>query len=76
MESLDRVRKWIVQLPETGPALVALGIVLQLLFGESVEFIAGDVTGNIIGPVGQLGTAGVVGLVAIAIFLYFFNKRA
>ncbi len=76
MEVLDSVRKWIVQLTEIGLALVALGIVLQLLFGENVEFITGDVTGNIIALVGQLGAAGVVGLVAIAIILYLFNKRA
>ena len=76
MEVLDRVRNWVVQLTEIGLALVALGIVLQLLFGENVEFITGDVTGNIIVLVGQLGAAGVVGLVAIAIILYLFNKRA
>ena len=76
MEVLDSVRKWVVQLTEIGLALVALGIVLQLLFGENVEFITGDVTGNIIALVGQLGAAGVVGLVAIAIILYLFNKRA
>lgn len=76
MEVLDRVRNWIVQLTEIGLALVALGIVLQLLFGENVEFIAGNVTGNIIALVSQLGAAGVVGLVAIAIILYLFNKRA
>ncbi len=75
MEVLDRVRNWIVQLTEIGLALVALGIVLQLLFGANVEFIAGNVTGNIIGLVSQLGAAGVVGLVAIAIILYLFNKR-
>ena len=75
MEVLDSVRKWVVQLTEIGLALVALGIVLQLLFGENVEFITGDVTGNIIALVGQLGAAGVVGLVAIAIILYLFNKR-
>ena len=76
MEVLDRVRNWVVQLTEIGLALVALGIVLQLLFGENVEFITGDVTGNIIALVAQLGAAGVVGLVAIAIILYLFNKRA
>lgn len=75
MEALGRIQKWVMQLTEIGLALVALGIVLQLLFGNNVEFITGNVTGNIIGLIGQLGAAGVVGLVAIAIIVWLFSKR-
>ena len=75
MEILDRTRKWVMQLTEVGLALVALGIVLQLLFGNKVAFVTGDVTANIISLVGELGSAGVVGLVAVAIILYLFSKR-
>jgi len=75
MEILDRTRRWVMQLTEVGLALVALGIVLQLLFGQKVAFVTGDVTANIIGLVGELGSAGVVGLVAVAIILYLFSKR-
>jgi hypothetical protein len=75
MEMLDRVRKWIMQLTEVGLALIALGIVLQLLFGKAVAFVTGDVTGNIIALVGQLGANGVVGLIAIAIILYLFSRK-
>ena len=76
MEVLDRIRRGVMQLTEIGLALVALGIVLQLLFGANVEFITGNVTGNIIALIGQLGSAGVVGLVAVAIILYLFSKRS
>lgn len=76
MEVLGRIQKWVMQLTEIGLALVALGIVLQLLFGNNVEFITGNVTGNIIALIGQLGAAGVVGLVAIAIIVWLFSKRA
>ena len=48
MEVLGRLQKWVMQLTEIGLALVALGIVLQLLFGNNVSFITGNVTGNII----------------------------
>ena len=76
MEVLDRIRRGVMQLTEVGLALIALGIVLQLLFGQNVEFITGNVTGNIIALIGQLGGAGVVGLVAVAIILYLFSRRA
>ena len=76
MEVLGRLQKWVMQLTEIGLALVALGIVMQLLFGNNVLFITGNMTGNIIALIGQLGAAGVVGLVAIAIIVWLFSKRA
>ena len=76
MEVLGRLQKLVMQLTEIGLALVALGIVLQLLFGNNVSLITGNVTGNIIALIGQLGAAGVVGLVAIAIIVWLFSKRA
>jgi hypothetical protein len=76
MEILGKIKSWVMQLTEIGLALLALGIVLQLLFGKGVAFITGDVTGNIISLVGDLGGAGVVGLVAIAIILHLLGKRS
>jgi hypothetical protein len=76
MEILGKIKSWVMQLTEIGLALLALGIVLQLLFGSNVAFITGDVTGNIISLVGNLGGAGVVGLVAIAIILHLLGKRS
>jgi hypothetical protein len=76
MEVLGKIKSWVMQLTEIGLALLALGIVLQLLFGNNVAFITGDVTGNIISLVGDLGGAGVVGLVAIAIILHLLGKRS
>jgi hypothetical protein len=76
MEVLGKIKSWVMQLTEIGLALLAIGIVLQLLFGNNVAFITGDVTGNIISLVGDLGGAGVVGLVAIAIILHLLGKRS
>ena len=76
MDVLGKIKSWVMQLPEIGLALLALGIVLQLLFGQNVAFITGDVTGNIMGLVADLGGAGVIGLVAIAIILHLLGKRA
>ena len=52
-------------------ALLGLGIVLALLGGQ-VPFL-GDVAGNIINLVDQLGSAGVVGLIAAIVILNFYK---
>ena len=52
-------------------ALLGLGIVLALLGGQ-VPFL-GDVAGNIINLVDQLGGAGVVGLIAAIVILNFYK---
>ena len=72
---MDKVKKWIAQVTELGLLLVALAIVLQILVGDSLGFF-GDVVGNLIALINQLGENGVVGLVAIAIILWLFAKRS
>ena len=52
-------------------ALLGLGIVLALLGGD-VPFL-GDVAANIISLVDQLGSAGVVGLIAAIVILNFYK---
>ena len=47
--------------------LVGLGVVGGVVFGD-MAFV-GDVLGNLVGLVSQLGDAGVVGLIAAAILL-------
>jgi hypothetical protein len=74
MEVFDKAKAWIVRITELGLLLVALGIVLQMLFGTNVVFF-GDIVGNVIKLVSALGSNGVVGLVAIAIILYLFNRK-
>ena len=76
MDVLGKIKSWVMQLTEIGLSLLALGIVLQLLFGQNVAFITGDVSGNIMSLVADLGGAGVIGLVAIAIILYLLGKRS
>ncbi len=76
MELLERVKRWVGQITELGLLLVALGIVLQILFGATVAFITGDIVGNLITLITALGDNGVVGLIALAIILWLFSKRA
>ena len=60
-------------LTSLGLALLALGIVVGLLSGGgSIPFV-GNIAGNIISLVGQLGNAGIVGLVAVGVILWLFR---
>ena len=75
MELLERVKRWVGQITELGLLLVALGIVLQILFGATVAFITGDIVGNLIGLIQALGGNGMAGLVALVIILWLFSSR-
>jgi hypothetical protein len=41
-----------------------------------VGFITGDIVGNLIAIIQQLGDGGLVGLIAIGIILWLFQRRA
>ena len=55
-----------------GLSLLALGIVIGLLSGGSLPFV-GNIAGNIVSLVSQLGNAGVVGLIAVGVILWLFR---
>ncbi len=75
---LDTVKKWIGQVVEVGLLLVALGIVLQILFGSggTPVFFVGHIVTNLTDLIGTLGENGLVGLIALAIILWLFMKKA
>ncbi len=70
---IDSAKRWIAQIIEVGLLLIALGVVLQVLFGMQVEFFS-TVTQNLMSLVNQLGDNGLVGLIALAIILWLFRK--
>ncbi len=51
------------KLTEAGVGLVGLAIVAQVIFGSSVAFLPGDVVSTLMGLIGSLGGAGLVGLI-------------
>ena len=55
-----------------GLSLLALGIVVGLLAGGGTPFV-GNISGNIVSLVNQLGNAGVVGLIAVGVILWLFR---
>ena len=72
---LEKAIGWIRSLTEAGLALIALGVVLQIIFGAAVPFIGIDVIGSVVGIVKQLGGEGLVGLAAIWVLWGIYSKK-
>ena len=72
---VDKVLGWIRSLTEVGLALIALGVVLQILFGATIPFIGLDVVGSVVALVAKLGSEGLVGLVAIWVLWGIYSKK-
>ena len=62
---LEQISGWIKQVTNIGLGLIALGVVLQIIFGAAVPFLGLDVVGSVVSLVKALGSEGLVGLVAI-----------
>ena len=75
MGILDKAKQFLSQLVELGLLLIAIGIVLQIIVGTMPGWIFTDVVGNLTALIDSLGQNGVVGLIAIAIILWLFNRR-
>ncbi len=71
---LDQISGWIKQITNIGLGLIALGVVLQILFGAAVPFIGLDVVGSVVTLVKALGSEGLVGLVAIWVLWGIYSK--
>ena len=72
---LEKAIGWIHSLTEAGLALIALGVVLQIIFGAAVPFIGIDVIGSVTSLVKQLGAEGLVGLVAVWVLWGIYSKK-
>jgi len=75
MDSIARIKAWIGGITDIGLMLLALAIVAALLVGSNLPFFGG-VVGNIIGMVKDLGSNGLVGLIAVGIILWLFSRRS
>ncbi|MAE81773.1 MAG: hypothetical protein CMB80_03475 [Flammeovirgaceae bacterium] len=75
MDYLKSATDWLKQLLEAGVALLALAVVIQVIFGSAAPFLPGDVVGNIVAVTAQLGSQGLVGLVAIWVLVHVFNRK-
>jgi hypothetical protein len=75
MQFLQTAKTWVGGLTEVVLMLLALGIAMALLAGPSVPFL-GNVVGNIVAMVNELGKNGIVGLIALGIILWLFSNRS
>ena len=73
MDWLTKAGDWVKGIAHISVLLIALGVVWQVLFGEAVPFVGGDIVGNISGLVAQLGSGGLVGLITVGILLWLFR---
>ena len=72
---VDRVLGWNRSLTEVGLALIALGVVLQVIFGATIPFLGLDIVGSVVALVSKLGSEGLVGLVAIWVLWGIYSKK-
>ena len=71
----DQIIGYVKKLTEAGVALLALGIIMQVIFGDAVPFVGGDIVGNITAIVASLGAQGLVGLVAVGVIYAILSKN-
>jgi len=64
---LDQILGAVKKFTEIGIALLALGIVMQVIFGKVVPFVGGDIIAHIVNLVAVLGSKGLVGLIAVGV---------
>ena len=72
---IDKALGWIRSLTELGLAVIALGVVLQIIFGAAVPFLGIDVVAAVISLVKQLCAEGLVGLVSVWVLWGIYSKK-
>ena len=72
---VEKILGWVKSLTEIGLAFIALGVVLQILFGAAVPFLGLDVVGSVVALVKDLGSEGLVGLAAIWVLWGIYSKK-
>ena len=72
---LEKAVGWMRSLTEAGLALIALGVVSQIIFGATVPFIGLDMVGAVLGLVSKFGSEGIVGLIALWILWGIYDKK-
>ena len=77
MELLKKIGSWADALTQIGISLIALGVVLEVLFGGmNIPFWPNiSVVGNIMGILGSLSAEGLLGLVGAFVLYYILKKK-
>ena len=77
MEILNKIGSWADKLTHIGVSLIALGVVLEVLFGGvEIPFLPSiSVVGNIMEILGSLSAEGLLGLVGAFILYHILKKK-
>ena len=77
MDILTKISSWANKLTEIGISVIALGVVLEVLFGgANIPFWPDiSVVDNIMGILGGLSGAGLLGLVGAFFLYHIFNRK-
>lgn len=70
-----KARNSLLVLTELGLLLIGVAIVAQILFGQAVPWLGGDVIGNLLNFVASIGDAGYVGLIVAGLLVWMFGHR-
>ena len=70
----EETKKWLGEITEIALLLIALGVAVEILFGQTVPFFGGVVT-NLTALLNTLGQNGLVGLIVLSIILFLFHKK-
>lgn len=73
MSWLKRIEKSLGEITEISLLLIALGVVIEVLFGRSVPFL-GRVATNLTELLSALGENGLAGLIALGIIFFLFYR--
>lgn len=74
MESFKVVKGWIREFVDVAVLFVAVGVMVQILFGSNVPYFS-NVTQNLMAFITQLGEKGLVGLIALFVIVWVFQKE-
>jgi hypothetical protein len=74
MRYLEETKRWLGEITEIALLLVALGIVVEILFGKNVPFF-GSIISNLTVLLNMLGDNGLVGLIALGVIVFLFHRR-
>ena len=76
MDILKSVGGWAKQLTDVGISVIALGIVLEILFGGAIPFLGDmNVVPKIMAILNGLSNEGLLGLVGVWVLYHIFNKK-
>jgi hypothetical protein len=73
MSNSKKIKKSIADVTEIALLLAAFGVVVEILFGDTVPVFGGILT-NLMGVLRTLGENGFIGLAALGIVLYLFRR--